>query len=87
MATKEKDLDGLFGEGKVEEEPKEQLPLVHTMVRTISLTGMPDGGSMPLPLVDAQTSWWVERGYKLVNAQYVGTMPEGIQVLYIFAKQ
>lgn len=86
MATKEKELDDLFDE-KEDEVTQVYEPLVHTMIRTISRTGMVDGGSYPLAWVDQQTSEWVAKGYKLINAQYIGTMPEGIQVLYVFAKQ
>jgi hypothetical protein len=65
-----------------------ELPLVKHIVRYISIQG-PDAsqGHFSAFEVDAYLSSWVQRGYKLLSAQYIGQNPEGIGILYILVRQ
>lgn len=66
-----------------------QLPLMKTILRYISKQGItnPEMGVWSIEEVDAYVGAWLEKGYRLVNAFYIGEAPEGYGVMFLLAKE
>lgn len=80
-------VEDLFNvEAEVKSATKDYEPRVHTMVRSIATTAVPQGDSQPVYEVDADVSGWVERGYKLVSTHLIGVDANAINLVYILSK-
>lgn len=92
MATKKtnENVEELFEGGigfKEDQGVVDELPLVHTMIRSISTTAVPLEGTDPIFVVDAEVGYWVSKGYKLISTHFLGQDPNGFMFAYILAKQ
>ena len=66
-----------------------QLQSMKTILRYINKQNLtnPDLNVWSIEEVDAYVGAWIEKGYRLVNAFYIGENPEGYGVMFLLAKE
>lgn len=73
----------------VEEDRLNPYPPVHTMIRSISRTGIssPDLSFQSVVEVDAEVGAWINAGYKLLNTHFLSENTEAFIVMYVLVRQ
>ena len=90
MATKN-DIkeEELFGENVPVENNEAEYPFVHTMVRTISKTGITadDLSYQNVFEIDSEVGMWMASGYKLHSTHLASENEAGFVMIYVLARQ
>lgn len=69
---------------KLESVLVENAPRIKQIVRTLS--GSTDDTHDAIQMVDNEISSWINAGWKLFDARYIGTDPQGIVVMYVLTR-